>query len=85
MKKCEKCRYWNKTTEPDSDSRYGECRRRPPVLCEGHKTSGAPLEPDYEDDAQNWGLWPFVYSDDWCGEFEPKESQSDAEATKEPR
>lgn len=41
----------------------GHCRRNPPVV--GHyRGEGKDLEYDY-------GQWPLVLSDDWCGAFEP--------------
>jgi hypothetical protein len=58
--KCEECKYFNVITE---ESTILECRRyAPKMLCgSGEGWSGQ--------------KWPHVYHDDWCGEFQPINSE----------
>lgn len=61
---CEKCRFYSAPTEhtTDADVKYtpdqGQCRRNPP----------SPIGPSYIPG------WPYVYIEDWCGEYRRKES-----------
>jgi len=73
--RCETCRFWD-TTESgamtaasDADVPCGSCRRMPPVLCfDGPDNDG--VEPCK---SFNW-QHPVTEADDWCGEWQPKQS-----------
>lgn len=57
---CSNCRFWHEETEPADEARYGECRRRAPVV--------AAVDP--EEGIAN--PMPLTAADFWCGEFERK-------------
>jgi hypothetical protein len=55
--RCENCKFWN----DNGRISLGECRRRTPVF--------HPAQP-YDDD---FGYFPDVGRDGWCGEYQRKE------------
>jgi hypothetical protein len=65
--RCDGCRYWGfQGSNNTSSDKTGLCRRNPPVLDPGgHK------EPVLEVWVQ--GMWPATYSDEWCGEWRPRD------------
>jgi len=61
--KCSMCRNYKVTgsvVRLKQDIDKGECRKHTPVVIK-----------DVSFDSE-WGLWPIVWEDDWCGEFDIK-------------
>jgi len=73
MKLCKNCRYWHDLDYPNPgiDGVTGQCRRNPPMQTKG-STMGADCSAMETDEA----VWPITEPDDWCGEFNEKDSQS---------
>ena len=53
-KKCETCVY------SYVEEKYRECRLNPPVAMLGNQ---------HNDESIYWGVFPYVYHDDWCGQW----------------
>jgi len=73
---CETCRFW----EPKDRARLaldGECRRAPPTAFFGMKRW---LKSSDDHDSREFveSHFPQTYSDDWCGEWKPKNDAAPA-------
>lgn len=91
--RCLTCRFWDPDGgmyedgevlgfDDDCKGRYGECRRRAPVLILAQDpirmkrrytvhSTGQYNEPD--DDETSRAIWPITCNNNWCGEHEPSE------------
>ena len=59
---CGNCRFWNLVEEYDE---VGDCRRRAPEI---------PKLP--YDEYRNYGEFPWTFPGDWCGEWQPKPTET---------
>jgi hypothetical protein len=66
--KCEDCKYW----ERNKNEAFGECKRFPPII-----TYGLYPKATEEDIQYNLGNFPNSMEDDWCGEFQPKQTEGE--------
>lgn len=63
MDQCSSCRFFERRTFTTRITIGGrECRRRPPV----------PPFNSQDQDYPDFGVFPSVMEDDWCGEFAPR-------------
>ena len=73
---CWTCRFFRH----DSDVSFDEARRshESGQSINGHCHRHCPTAavPDENDRVVNYGYWPAVLSDDWCGEHQPKECEA---------
>lgn len=66
---CETYRFW----EPVDDV-YGECRiRRPAVIGIDRNDGSGRRNIDHERDLTKW---PITICDDWCGEYQPRDTDA---------
>lgn len=65
--RCKNCRFWKCNGANDED--YGLCRIRAPST-----TSGYERTPSIKRFV-TITAWPETECDDWCGEFQPKDSE----------
>jgi hypothetical protein len=71
MEQCKLCRFWlNWDTE---DTNLGECHRFPPRMAATLESSSE--GPSATTVRPEDGGWPLTYPDDWCGEFQPRQTQ----------
>lgn len=72
--RCETCRFWNADGPASEHPGYAdlrECRRHAPVPVQlGNIALSIRLESSTGSECG----WPTTAPDDWCGEWEPKES-----------
>ena len=59
---CYNCRYFRITNEGTEEQVF-ECRRYAPHVLSGSGTGWSKQ------------LFPYIYADDWCGEYKPKEME----------
>jgi len=58
---CKQCTFFYGAKEKlNSNTTTGECRARPPIMT----------------DAENFGVWPLVTGEGWCGEFHGDRAQA---------
>jgi hypothetical protein len=62
-RRCETCRWWDR--QKTTGGKAGLCRVRSPTFFAHHDQGIA-------------NYWPATKSDDWCGEWQPKEKADDA-------
>lgn len=63
--RCDECKWWRQIDNGSRHTKVGTCKRMPP--------SAVPMD-DAEAVRKRWGraVWPVMYEDDFCGEFEPR-------------
>ena len=62
MRTCEECKFWDTAVKMAGDDQdlTGLCRRHAPVPITSRNGAGE---------------WPFTEDSDWCGEYQPKETE----------
>lgn len=65
--KCEDCKFWE---APKGAHKLGSCHRYPPTLISDTQGGVDNIFSDI------WTGYPNTDSDEWCGEFEPKEPKT---------
>ena len=71
---CETCRWFDTAVKAAEYPGGGRCRRGPPSNTPSHVKWAWALGLHF---ARLQSLWPAVGKDDWCGEHQPQEAQSD--------
>lgn len=64
--KCAECSYYQLVGHLDEQISYGKCRCQSPVFV---PTRNNDAEKGLDNRAE-WGGWPLVLGDSWCGEFD---------------
>jgi len=72
--KCETCRWWGQERESDYYQQWGSCRvKNPTVGTVQLRLSCDPLAGQNPSWPYRAG-WPWTASDDWCGEYQKKDT-----------